>query len=88
MPPRFRLATPATAVVLGGVILALTAVTFPLAALAGIKASAGSGSLIFARSSGCWVSWWRGGNRATGSAGCSWAPWASWSSAVRQARTR
>jgi hypothetical protein len=45
---RFRLATPATAMVLGGVILALIAVTFPLAALAGLQASEGSGSLIFA----------------------------------------
>jgi hypothetical protein len=45
---RFRLATPATAMVLGGVIVALIAVTFPLGALAGFKASEGSGSLFFA----------------------------------------
>ncbi|MDX6337700.1 MAG: hypothetical protein QOG05_5040, partial [Streptosporangiaceae bacterium] len=44
-PRRFRLASPATAVVLGAVILALIAATFALAALAGLKASAGGGSL-------------------------------------------
>ena len=65
-PRRFRLASPATAVVLGVVILALIAVTFPLAALAGLNASAGSGSLIFAPVFGVLgfaVAWRKPGNR-------------------------
>ena len=66
MPPGFRLATPATAVVLGGMILALIVVTVPLAALAGINASAGSGSLIFVPVFGVLgfvVAWRKPGNR-------------------------
>jgi hypothetical protein len=62
----WRLASPATAVVLGGVIVALIAVTFPLAALAGLKASAGSGSLIFAPVFGVLgfvLAWRKPGNR-------------------------
>jgi hypothetical protein len=62
----WRLASPATAVVLGGVIAALIAVTFPLAALAGLKASAGSGSLIFAPVFGVLgfvLAWRKPGNR-------------------------
>jgi hypothetical protein len=66
MPPRFRLASPAMAVVLGGVIVALIAVTFPLAALAGLNAGSGSGSLIFAPVFGVLgfvVAWRKPGNR-------------------------
>jgi hypothetical protein len=66
MPPRFRLASPAMALVLGGVIVALIAVTFPLAALAGLNASSGSGSLIFAPVFGVLgfvVAWRKPGNR-------------------------
>jgi hypothetical protein len=66
MSPRFRLASPAMAVVLGAVIVALIAVTFPLAALAGLKASEGSGSLIFAPVFGVLgfvVAWRKPGNR-------------------------
>ncbi len=62
----WRLASPATAVVLGGVIVVLIAVTFPLAALAGFKASAGSGSLIFAPVFGVLgfvLAWRKPGNR-------------------------
>ena len=65
-PRRSRLASPATALVLGGVIVALIAVTFPLAALAGISASSGSGSLIFAPVFGVLgfvVAWRKPGNR-------------------------
>jgi hypothetical protein len=63
---RFRLAGPTTAVVLGGVIVALIAMTFPLAALAGLKASEGSGSLTFAPVFGVLgfvVAWRKPGNR-------------------------
>jgi hypothetical protein len=66
MPPRFRLASPAMALVLGAVIVALIAVTFPLAALAGLKASEGSGSLIFAPVFGVLgfvLAWRKPGNR-------------------------
>ncbi|MDX6337110.1 MAG: hypothetical protein QOG05_4450 [Streptosporangiaceae bacterium] len=65
-PRRFRLASPATAVVLGAVILALIAATAALAALAGGKASAGGGSLIFAPVFGVLgfvVAWRKPGNR-------------------------
>ena len=62
----WRLASPAMAVVLGAVIVALIAVTFPLAALAGLKATEGSGSLIFAPVFGALgfvVAWRKPGNR-------------------------
>jgi hypothetical protein len=65
-PRRFRLASPVTAVVLGAVILALIAATFALAALAGLKASAGGGTLIFAPVFGVLgfvVAWRKPGNR-------------------------
>jgi hypothetical protein len=48
MSPRFRLASPATALVLGGVVLVLLAVTFPLGVLDHSPVSSGGGSLILA----------------------------------------
>ena len=48
MPPGFRLASPAMAVVLGGVVLTLLAVTIPLGAMDRSAVSSGGGSLILA----------------------------------------
>jgi hypothetical protein len=62
---RFRLATPATALVLGGVVLVLLAVTFPLGVLDHSPVSTGGGSLILAPVFGLVgfaVAWRRPGN--------------------------
>jgi hypothetical protein len=64
-PRRFRLASPATALVLGAVVLVLLAVTFPLGILDHSPASSGGGSLILAPVFGVvgfTVAWRRPGN--------------------------
>jgi hypothetical protein len=66
MPPRFRLASPAMAVVLGGVVLTLLAVTVPLGVMDHSPVSSGGGSLILAPVFGVLgfvVAWRRPGNR-------------------------
>lgn len=66
---RVRLASPATAVALGAVILVLIALTFPVAGLAGMTASAGGGSLIFVPvfgTLGFVVAWRKPGTRLAG----------------------
>jgi hypothetical protein len=66
MPPRFRLASPAMAVVLGGVVLTLLAVTIPLGVMDHSAVSSGGGSLILAPvfgAVGFLVAWRRPDNR-------------------------
>jgi hypothetical protein len=66
MPPRFRLASPAMAIALAGVVLALLAVTIPLGVMDHSPVSSGGGSLVLAPVFGVLgfvVAWRRPDNR-------------------------
>ena len=72
-PParRVRLASPATALVLGCLTLALVATEWPFADLAHLSVNSTTGGPQWWTFTpfGWWASWWPGGSRATRSGG-------------------